>query len=158
MLKIQEVISAKPRDAEATAPLTVAWQHSVIFYSFILSLIHLHLSPGLTQGSLQREFSIFSHWGYLFTTDFLETTEFCQEEHRTQGLSKDRFWNGLFAPSSLSFASHCAFCQDVSQQVPLVIATPFVSIQPATQCMPRRHGLHRFCELKIPVNGKLLQH
>lgn len=114
---------SKAQRCRSRSSSTVAWQGSVIFYSFILLLIHLHLSQGLFQGSLQREFSICSHWGCLFTIDFLETTEFCQEEHRTQGLSKDRFWNGLFAPSSLSFASHCALCQDVSQQVPLMIAT-----------------------------------
>lgn len=40
----------------------------------------------------------------------------------------------------------------------LLVLLPFVSIQPAIQCMPWRHELHRFCALKIPVNGKLLQH
>lgn len=57
----------------------------LIYINFNILILLPSSHPGFTPN---RVF-IFSHWGCLFTTDFLETTEFCWEEHRTRGLSKD---------------------------------------------------------------------
>lgn len=156
--KCKRFISAKPRDAAATAPLTVSWEHSVIFYSFILFLIlililrsHQAFTPKWVQhfqslGASVCLLQIF--WKQLSSAK--KSTEY-------KGFPrKDSGTGCLLLPASV--LHHIMHFVRMFPNKHLSGLLPFVSIQPAIQCMPWRHELHRFCELKIPVNGKLLQH
>lgn len=110
-------------------PLTVAWQRSVTFYSFIfiLFLLRLRSFTGLGQGSPRSAGGICCRSAVCSR----ETTESWRKELRSWELSENCCWDGFWGPSGLSFVSLSAFWQSISHRVPLLVAT---FCQPPAEC------------------------